>query len=307
MLPVVLLGPTAAGKSDVAMSAALAVPGTELVAVDAMQVYRGMDIGTGKPTAADRAAVVHHCIDVIEPSEEFTVADYQRAYRGAVAGIRGRPLLVAGTGLYLAAVVDGLDVPGQWPDVRVQLEAEGDVRALWRRLDAVDPVAAGRIDPANRRRIVRALEVTLGAGRPFSSFGPGLRAYPPTDVVMIGLRWRREELAERIERRVLAMVAAGLPQEVERLAAAGPLSRTARQALGYKELLDEPDLDAAVRAAIAVRASSRCARSGGSAGTPAYAGSTSSTTRSPRRRRRWSTPFALAHDRPHPDQAPRAG
>ncbi len=160
-------------------------------------------------------------------------------------------LLVAGTGLYLAAVVDELDVPGQWPDVRQQLEAEDDVRALWCRLDALDPVAAGRIAPANRRRIVRALEVTLGAGRPFSSFGPGLRAYPPTDVVMIGLRWRREVLAARIERRVLAMVAAGLPQEVERLAAAGPLSRTARQALGYKELLDEPDVDTAVKATIA--------------------------------------------------------
>ena len=123
-------------------------------------------------------------------------------------------------------------------------------RALWRRLDALDPVAAGRIDPANRRRIVRALEVTLGAGRPFSSFGPGLRAYPPTDVVMIGLRWRargaggthRAARAGHGRRRAAA--------EVERLAAAGPLSRTARQALGYKELLDEPDLDAAVKATI---------------------------------------------------------
>jgi len=249
--PVVVLGPTAAGKSDVAMAAALAIPGTEIVAVDAMQVYRGMDIGTGKPTAADRATVVHHCLDLVDPNEEFTVADYQRAYGAAVAGISGRPLLVAGTGLYLTAVIDGLDVPGQWPDVRLELEAEHDVSALWSRLDALDPVAAARIDPGNRRRIVRALEVTLGAGRPFSSFGPGLRAYPPTDVVMIGLRWRREVLAARIERRVLAMVAAGLPQEVERLAAAGPLSRTARQALGYKELLDEPDVDTAVTATIA--------------------------------------------------------
>jgi tRNA dimethylallyltransferase len=234
---VVVLGPTASGKSDVAMAAALAVPGTEIVAVDAMQVYRRMDIGTAKPSPADQAAVRHHGIDLVEPTVDFTVTDYRRAYDGALATIAGRPLLVAGTGLYLAAVIDRLDVPGQWPDVRHRLEAEPDVAALWARLDALDPVAAGRIEPGNRRRIVRALEVTEGGGRPFSSYGPGLRAYPPTDTVLIGLRWSRPALARRVERRVTAMIDAGLLGEVAGLHAAG-LSRTAAQALGYKELID---------------------------------------------------------------------
>jgi tRNA dimethylallyltransferase len=252
--PVVVLGPTAAGKSDVAMAAARAVAGTEIVAVDAMQVYRGMDVGTGKPSAADRAAVPHHCLDLVDPWADFTVADYRRAYDAAVGMITGRPLLVAGTGLYLTAVIDRLDVPGVWPEIRVELDRE-DLGTLRRRLGVLDPVAAERIEPGNRRRTVRALEVCLGSGRPFSSFGPGVGSFPPTDAVMIGLRWPRPRLARRIERRVDEMVAAGLMDEVARLSAHG-LSRTARQALGYKELLDHLEgrttLDAAV-AAITVR------------------------------------------------------
>ena len=110
--PVVVLGPTASGKSEVAMAAARAVAGTEIVAVDAMQVYRGMDVGTAKPTPADRATVVHHCLDLVEPTESFSVTDYQRAYDAAIGTIHGRPLLVAGTGLYLVAVIDRLEVPG---------------------------------------------------------------------------------------------------------------------------------------------------------------------------------------------------
>jgi tRNA dimethylallyltransferase len=237
--PVVVLGPTAAGKSDIAMAAARAVPGTEIIAVDAMQVYRGMDIGTAKPSAADRAAVPHHCLDLVDPSADFTVADYRRAYDEAIEMITGRPLLVAGTGLYLTAVVDRLDVPGVWPEIRVELAGD-DVGALWRRLSELDPVAAQRIEPGNRRRVVRALEVCLGSGRPFSSFGPGVGSYPPTDAVLIGLRWPRPRLARRIERRVDEMIAAGLLDEVARLAGEG-LSRTARQALGYKELLAHLD------------------------------------------------------------------
>jgi tRNA dimethylallyltransferase len=238
--PVVVLGPTASGKSDVAMAAASAVAGTEIIAVDAMQVYRGMDIGTAKPTAADRAAVRHHCLDLVAPTVDFTVADFVAAHDAAVAGIAGRPLLVAGTGLYLAAVVDRLDIPGRWADVRHDLEAEPDLGALWRRLQRLDPMAADRIERGNRRRIVRALEVTIGGGRPFSSYGPGLQLYPPTAARLIGLRWPRPALAERIERRVTAMIDAGLPAEVTRLAAAG-FSRTAGQALGYKELLAHLD------------------------------------------------------------------
>src|SRR5262245_26946512 len=161
------------------MAAAGAVPGTEIVAVDAMQVYRGMDIGTAKPSAADRAAVRHHGIDLVDPSVDFTVADYRRSYDEALATITGRPLLVAGTGLYLTAVIDRLDVPGVWPQIRAELAGE-DLDSLWRRLDQLDPVAADRIEPGNRRRVVRALEVCLGSGRRFSSFGPGVGSYPPT-------------------------------------------------------------------------------------------------------------------------------
>src|SRR5829696_5868993 len=182
------------------MSAARAVTGTEIVAVDAMQVYRGMDIGTAKPTPADRAAVVHHCLDLVDPWQEFNVTDYQQAYRQAVSTIDGQALLVAGTGLYLVAVLDGLDIPGQWPELRSQLE--GDAADFYARLRALDPVAAGRFDPSNERRIVRALEVTIGSGRPFSSFGPGVAAHPSTDATVIGLRWPRPLLLRRIEQRV---------------------------------------------------------------------------------------------------------
>jgi tRNA dimethylallyltransferase len=233
--PVVVLGPTASGKSEVAMAAAGAVSGTEIVVVDAMQVYRGMDIGTAKPSAADRAAVRHHCLDLVEPDIEFTVTDYRKAFDEAVATIAGRPLLVAGTGLYLTAVIDRLDVPGIWPDIRADLDGE-PLDRLWQRLRALDPVAAGRIEPGNRRRVVRALEVCLGSGRPFSSHGPGVGTYPPVDAVLIGLRWPRPALTARIEQRVHTMVATGLVDEVARLADRG-LSRTAGQALGYKELL----------------------------------------------------------------------
>ncbi len=239
-----VVGPTASGKSDVALAAARAFGDVELVAVDAMQVYRGMDVGTAKPTAAERAEVVHHCLDLVDPEQEFTLAEYQAAERAAEtdASARGRRLLlVGGTGLYLRSVIDGLELPGQWPALRADLETEAaiDLPGMRARLAALDPVAAGRMEPTNARRIVRALEVCLGSGRPFSSFGPGLDTYPTSPVVQIGLRWARPLLAERIERRVHAMMAAGLLDEVRRLTTGpGTFSRTARQALGYKELLD---------------------------------------------------------------------
>jgi tRNA dimethylallyltransferase len=242
---VAIVGPTASGKSAVAMAAARAVPGTELVSIDAMQVYRGMDIGTAKPTIAERAAVRHHLLDLVDPGEEFTVAEFQHAYDEALTEIAergGRALLVGGTGLYHRAVVDELTIPGEWPDVRSRLEADlatSGVTALHARLVTLDPLAASRMEPTNERRVLRALEVCLGSGRPFSAFGPGLDTYPASPVVQIGLRWRRDVLAARIARRVEQMMADGLLAEVEALAnREGGLSRTAAQALGYRELLD---------------------------------------------------------------------
>ena len=244
-IPVVILGPTASGKSDVAMAFARRRRGTEIVAVDAMQVYRSMNIGTAKPTAADVADVPHHGLDLVDPHEECTVVEFEAAVRPVLADIErrgGQALLVGGTGLYLRSLTDPMEVPGRWPDVRARLEArvggEGSA-VLHAELDALDPIAAARMEPSNERRVVRALEVTLGSGRPFSSFGPGLDQYPPVRFVQVGIRWERSVLTERIRLRVLRMVEAGLVAEVEGLLAARlPLSRTARQALGYKEMID---------------------------------------------------------------------
>ena len=237
---VAIVAPTASGKSDVAMAVARA-NGAHIIAVDAMQVYRGMDIGTAKPSVADQSEVPHHCVDVVDPSERFTVAEFKvqaAAARDAACRAGAPALLVAGTGLYLTAVIDDLQLPGEWPVVRAQLQAEPDVATLFARLQELDPLAASRCEPTNRRRIERALEVTLGSGQPFSSFGPGTSAYPPSDVPQIGILWPRETLSKRIEHRVHSMMAAGLLAEVKSLAERFELSREARQALGYKELLE---------------------------------------------------------------------
>ena len=237
---VAIVAPTASGKSDVAMAVARA-NGAHIIAVDAMQVYRGMDIGTAKPSVADQSEVPHHCVDLVDPSERFTVAEFKvqaAAARDAARRAGAPALLVAGTGLYLTAVIDDLQLPGEWPDVRAQLQAEPDVATLFARLQELDPLAASRCEPTNRRRIERALEVTLGSGQPFSSFGPGTSAYPPSDVPQIGILWPRETLSKRIEQRVHSMMAAGLLAEVKILAERYDLSREARQALGYKELLE---------------------------------------------------------------------
>ena len=237
---IAIVAPTASGKSDIAMAVARAT-GAHIIAVDAMQVYRGMDIGTAKPSPADQAAVPHHCIDLVDPNERFTVAEFKTHAAAARASVQaaGAPaLFVAGTGLYLTAVIDDLQLPGEWPEVRAELQAEADTAALFARLQQLDPLAASRCEPSNRRRIERALEVTIGSGKPFSSFGPGTSAYPPSDVQQIGVLWPRETLSRRIEQRVHAMMSAGLLREVQTLAARFELSREAKQALGYKELLE---------------------------------------------------------------------
>ena len=236
-----LVGPTASGKSALAVEVARRCPDVELVSVDSMQVYRGMDVGTAKPTLLERAKVPVHLLDVADPSEEFSVAQFQRAAASVLEAIeeRGhRALLVGGTGLYVRAVVDGLAVPPEWPSVRAELEAEPDTVALHRRLAAHDPLAASRMEPRNRRRVVRALEVVVGSGRPFSSFGPGLDAHPPTRFRLAGVWLPRPVVADRIRARLAGMLAAGLVDEVRALAGRpGGLSRTAAQALGYREVL----------------------------------------------------------------------
>jgi tRNA dimethylallyltransferase len=231
-----------------------------------MQVYRAMDVGTAKPTEAERAQIPHHLIDLVDPSEDFTLARYQQAAAEALAGIerRGhRALLVGGTGLYLHAVVDHLTPPGQYPEVRVALESEPSTGALYRQLKGLDPVAASQIEPANRRRVVRALEVCLGSGRSFSSFGPGIGTYPATGFRLAGVWLPRSVVARRIEHRFGAMVATGLVDEVRALAARPDgLSRTARQALGYREVLAHVESGVPLESALAeaVRRTRRFAR-----------------------------------------------
>lgn len=247
MRSLAVLGPTASGKSAVALGLAERCRadgvGIEIVSVDAMQIYRRMDIGTAKPTSEERARIPHHLVDLVDPSEEFTVARFQVEWGAAHTDMTSRgvvPLLVGGTGLYVRAVIDELDIPGQWPEIRARLEAEIEAESsevMHRRLAALDPSAAAKIEPNNARRVVRALEVIEGSGRPFSSFGPGVDTYPPTDVVQVGLRWSREVLSRRISERVEVMMQAGWLDEARRLAD-GPLSRTASRALGYHELFE---------------------------------------------------------------------
>lgn len=212
----------------------------ELVSVDSMQVYRGMDIGTAKPSHAEQAEVRHHCIDLVDASDEFTVGDFKPAHDAAIADIGARgasALLVGGTGLYHRVVIDDFDLPGEFPQVRSELDENPDTEAMHARLAELDPLAASRMEPGNRRRVVRALEVTVGSGRPFSSFGPGVDTYPDSPVEQIGLRRPRIVVAELVAARVHAMIEAGLVDEVAGLHAAG-MSRSAGQALGYKEIVD---------------------------------------------------------------------
>ncbi len=253
-----LLGPTASGKSALALALARHDRSVELISVDSMQVYRGMDIGTAKPTPAEQAEVRHHLIDLVEPSQEYTVAEFGRDVRAVLGDLerRGRRgVLVGGTGLYLRAAIEDLEMPGRFPDIVTELDLEPDTDALHRRLTALDPTAAQRMEPTNRRRILRALEVTVGSGRPFSSYGPGLTTYPDTPIRLVGLSMSRPEIDRRIEQRYARQLEAGFLAEVEGLAAApAGLSRTAAQALGYRELLahlrGELPLGAAVEQAV---------------------------------------------------------
>jgi len=239
---VVVVGPTAAGKSDVGVALAQALDG-EVVNADSMQLYRGMDVGTAKLTAGERSGVPHHLLDVLDVTEEASVAAYQRAARAAVAGIRARgrtPVLVGGSGLYVRAVVDDLDFPGTDPALRARLEADlaaDGPAVLHARLAAVDPAAAAAILPSNGRRIVRALEVVELTGGPFRATLPDAAA-TTAGVVQVGLAVPRDVLDLRIAERVDRMWARGLVDEVRRLEKLGlRQGRTAARALGYAQVL----------------------------------------------------------------------
>ena len=238
-----IVGATGTGKSAVAMAIAEQI-GAEVVAVDAFTVYRGMDVGTAKPSASDRKRVRHHLIDVLDPSEASSVEWFQSAARAAIDDVllRGRtPLLVGGSGLYFRAVVDPLEFPPTDARVRAAIErryAEAPDRAH-ADLAAVDPDAAARMDPGNIRRAVRALEVIELTGRRFSDWRLAWDSWEPAypGLVVVGLSGGRPALASRLDTRVDAMLANGWLDECRRLAGR-ELSATARQAIGYGELLD---------------------------------------------------------------------
>ena len=250
--PLVIVGPTASGKTGLALALAQRFAGVEILSADAMAVYRGMDIGTAKPTAEERGQVRHHGIDLHEPGEEATVAGYQNHALAVLDDMANRgvlPIIVGGTGLYVKAVVDRFTVPGRFPKVRAELEAEPDTTKLWQRLVDLDPGAAEKILPSNRRRIIRALEVSVGSGQPFSSHGPGVDHYPPTRFLLVGLDIDRDIMDDRVNARYDRQMADGLLAEVETVHRHG-MSRTAAQALGYRELIahleGEMDLDEAL-------------------------------------------------------------
>jgi tRNA dimethylallyltransferase len=236
---IAVVGPTGSGKSDLAVELALALDG-EVINADAMQFYRGMDIGTAKVTEAEQRGVRHHLLDILDVTQEASVSDFQQQARDAVADIhrRGkRAILAGGSGLYVRAALDVLDFPGTDPEIRARLEqenAEAGTAALLERLRAVDPVSAGRLGDA--RRIIRALEVFELTGRPFSSFMPTREYHQPA--IQVGLEVDREQLRDRLAVRVHRMVERGLLAEVERLDAQGlRRGKTAPRALGYAQFL----------------------------------------------------------------------
>lgn len=243
-----IVGPTASGKSALALEVAASLD-AEIVSMDSALIYRGMDIGTDKPSAADLARVPHHLVDIVEPSQTVTVADFQVLARQAISQIlaAGRsPLLVGGSGLYFRAAVDRLEFPGTDAVVRARLEAEAQVAgplAMHARLLALDPQAAAAIDPPNVRRSIRALEVIEVTGRPFSSFRTGWdHARSLYEVIVVGLTWPRPVLDRRIAERVDAQIQRGLVDEVRGLLAAGFRSSvTAVQAIGYAQILAHLD------------------------------------------------------------------
>ena len=239
---IAIAGPTATGKSALAIQLSLALGG-EIVSADSRQVYRYMDIGTAKPSLEDRAAIPHHLIDIIYPDENFTLATYQELAFQAIADIQRRgklALLVGGSGLYVRAVTGGLSIPKVAPDpeLRRRLEKRAEqegYQVLYSELQKTDPIAAEKIDPRNVRRVIRALEVCLTAGVPFSQLK---KSSPKVSTVTIGLTTAREDLYKRIDSRVDDMIERGLVDEVKGLIERGYSPELpAMSGLGYKQIV----------------------------------------------------------------------
>lgn len=231
-----LAGPTAVGKTDVALAVAEACDG-EIVGADAFQVYEGLDLLTAKPSREDLARVPHHLVGSVPLAEPFNVARYLEAAQAAIAGIRSRgrlPIVVGGTGLYLRALTRGLsDIPPASPELRAELAAT-PLPQLLERLETLDPEAARAMDTKNARRVLRAVEVCLLTGKPFSSFREEWQQQPHFEGVL--LERTREELYERIDRRTHAMFEEGVVEEVRAALAAGGVGATAEQVIGWREI-----------------------------------------------------------------------
>ena len=253
-----IVGTTASGKSSLAIELARRRPNVEIISIDSMAIYKGMNIGTATPTILEQEEIPHHLINIVEPSEEFALPLFQSAVEKAlreIAGRGNRAVLVGGTGLHVRAVVDRLEVPPRFLSIKDEIELISETSFLYRKLKDLDPSAASKIEPGNRRRIVRALEVTLGTGRPFSSFGPGLDVYPPSPFTQIGIRFSRDLNDLRIAERYKMQIENGFVEEVRDLVSDGrELSKTASQALGYKQLISyiegENTLEEAIESAI---------------------------------------------------------
>lgn len=237
---IAILGPTAVGKSALAIQLAREFRG-EIISADSRTVYRGMNIGTAKPTPDEQALAPHHLIDVVQPNETFTLADYQHRAYATIAEIHARgniPFLVGGTGLYMRAVLEGLSIPRVAPNLARREELEKlDAEFLYARLQTLDPLAASRIEPRNKRRVIRAIEVCESSGQPISELQK-LNA-PNYRVLRIGLTMPRDRLYERINARVDAMIAAGLVDEVRGLLERGYApDLPSMSGLGYRQIVD---------------------------------------------------------------------
>ncbi len=253
----VIIGPTAGGKSDLAVEVAHLLGGpdkAEIITADAFQVYRGVDVGTAKPTADERRGITHHLIDILDPTEPFTVSDWLAAAERALTDIRARgrtPIVVGGTHLYIKAFLEGLfEGPDPDPALREQLRALG-LPALRAELERADPAAAARIHPNDERRTIRALEVFRQTGTPISAHQKQWDAGAGrADCLLVGLDWPVEALNQRINARVKSMLDRGLLEETRALLSANRLGPQARQALGYKQLIEHLEGRATLDAAI---------------------------------------------------------